>query len=34
MAPEIMVGQKYGRRVDIWSVGCLAYEMACGDYPW
>jgi len=28
-APEILLGQKeYSTPVDIWSVGCIFYEMA------
>lgn len=30
-APEILLGaQKYGQEVDIWSVGCIIAETACG----
>ena len=34
MAPEIIRNEKYGRKVDIWSLGCLIIEMATGMHPW
>ena len=34
MAPEILFGGNYGRRVDVWSLGCMVYEMASGESPW
>lgn len=34
MAPEVLLGENYGRRVDVWSLGCVVYEMAVGNYPW
>ena len=27
MAPEILKGEKYNNKVDIWSLGCLIYEL-------
>ena len=27
MAPEILLGQKYNNKVDIWSLGCIIYEL-------
>lgn len=31
-APEILLGQaKYGTPMDIWSLGCIVAEMACGQ---
>jgi serine/threonine protein kinase len=33
MAPEVFVS-KYGRRGDIWAVGCTIIQMLTGDPPW
>ena len=32
MAPEIINGQKYNKKVDIWSLGCILYELFTLDY--
>lgn len=34
MAPEILKQERYGRKVDIWSLGCVIIEMASGKHPW
>ena len=34
MAPELLTHQVYGRRLDIWSLGCTIIEMATGTHPW
>lgn len=33
MAPEILNYQKYNAKADLWSVGTVLYEMACGKPP-
>jgi serine/threonine protein kinase len=33
MAPEILRGNDYDCRVDIWSLGIMTYEMLCGKPP-
>jgi serine/threonine protein kinase len=34
MAPEIMVGQNYNEKVDIWSLGVVFYRLLFGIEPW
>jgi len=34
MAPEILYGEPYGRRADIWALGCTLIEIASGKHPW
>jgi serine/threonine protein kinase len=34
MAPEILKEEGYGRKVDIWSLGCTIIEMATATHPW
>lgn len=34
MAPEVLKREPYGRKVDIWSLGCVIIEMASGTHPW
>ncbi|KAK0734390.1 kinase-like domain-containing protein [Lasiosphaeria miniovina] len=33
MAPEVILGQKYGKAVDWWSFGALAYDLMTGAPP-
>ena len=34
MAPEVMTGETYGRKTDVWSLGGLLIQMATGEPPW
>jgi serine/threonine protein kinase len=34
MAPEVLSESKYGRRGDVWAVGCTIIQMLTGDPPW
>lgn len=34
MAPEMVMQLEYGRKIDIWSLGCLIIELATGTFPW
>ena len=33
IAPEIMLSQRYGLKVDMWSIGIVAYMLLCGYEP-
>ena len=33
IAPEVQLGEPYGYYADIWSLGCLTYEMLSGESP-
>ena len=34
MAPELIVNKGYGRKADVWSLGCVVVELAIGGNPW
>lgn len=33
MAPELINGNQYGFKADIWSLGCLLYQLLTGAHP-
>ena len=34
MAPEVLLGQDYDQRAEMWSLGCVLYEMLYGECPY
>lgn len=34
MAPEVLAQSRYGRKGDIWAVGCTMIQMLTGEPPW
>ena len=34
MAPEVILEKPYAFEADVWSVGCIVYELACGAKPY
>jgi serine/threonine-protein kinase ULK2 len=33
MAPEILKGDQYDERADLWSIGIMLFQMVCGRVP-
>jgi serine/threonine protein kinase len=33
MAPELVQHQKYSEKVDVWSMGCITYQLLSGKTP-
>lgn len=33
MAPELVKHQKYSEKVDVWSLGCICYQLLTGKTP-
>lgn len=34
MAPEVIRNEDYGRKADVWSIGCTLIEMVTAKHPW
>jgi serine/threonine protein kinase len=34
MAPQVLEGNPYGIRCDVWSLGVVFYQALCGFMPW
>jgi serine/threonine protein kinase len=33
LSPELLKGQRYDEKVDLWAIGILAYELFIGNSP-
>lgn len=33
MAPEQATGQRYGKRIDMWAIGIIAFQLLTGRHP-
>lgn len=34
MAPEMLSSSRYGKPADVWSLGCVLYELCTGQFMW
>jgi serine/threonine protein kinase len=34
MAPEMVMGQRYGKEADMWAIGCVIFELCSGKFMW
>merc|ERR1712137_512076 len=34
MAPEMLSSSRYGKPADMWSLGCVLYELCTGQFMW
>ena len=34
MAPEMVLGKRYGKEADVWALGCVLFEMCTGRFMW
>lgn len=34
MAPEVISGEGWNSKADVWSLGCVLIEMLTGKIPW
>lgn len=34
MAPEMVMGQRYGKEADMWAIGCVLFEVCSGKFMW
>ena len=32
MSPELLTGESHGKPTDMWSLGCVAYQLVCGTW--
>lgn len=34
MSPEVVKGETYSDKVDVWGLGLITYELIIGNIPW